>query len=165
LRMNLTIVIPVTTLIAKIFIQIFSRDSFEEVSKSLANFPLELMLIAMSFMLSALSGLSAAYTNGFENQGDADLFAVVTMIVIFALSLIINRMTRWLYVLSTKLQVAYAQYSKLSSQPAIPNTVPDVAIMGRVVWAMFYCSMMTLVLVCTFGVSVLTLSFVLHLIE
>ena len=56
LRMHLTIVIPVATLVVKVLIQIFSRDKFKEVMRSLANLPLELMLIAMSFSWARFLG-------------------------------------------------------------------------------------------------------------
>ncbi|HET9400398.1 MAG TPA: hypothetical protein VFO34_05565 [Candidatus Acidoferrales bacterium] len=73
--MNLNIVIPVATLLVKLLVRWISRDEFREVMRSLADIPLELMLIAMSFMLGALSGISDSYVKHFGNQSDADLFA------------------------------------------------------------------------------------------
>jgi len=165
LRMHLTVVIPVTTLVVKVLIQIFSRDKFKEVMRSLANFPLELMLIAMSFMLGALSGLSSSYTTRLTNQGDADLFAALVIIAIFLLSLVINGLTRFLTVLFGKLYIAFKQYRELASQPTIPDTVPSIAIVGRILWATIYCILMVLVLFLCFGISVSTLAYVLHLIQ
>ena len=134
LRMHLTVVIPVATLLVKVLIQIFSRDKYKEVMRSLANLPLELMLIAMSFMLGALSGLSQSYVARFTGQSDADLFAALVIIAIFLLSLIINWLTRFLTVLFGKLFVAFKQYRDLVSQPTIPNSVPNIATAGRILW-------------------------------
>ena len=58
LRVHLNVVIPVVTLLVKVLIRIFSHEDFPEILRSILNLPLELMLIAMSFMLGALSGLS-----------------------------------------------------------------------------------------------------------
>ena len=165
LRMHLNIVIPVTTLIVKLLIQVFSRDKFKEVMRSLANLPLELMLIAMSFMLGALSGMSSSYVSRFPNQSDADLWAAIVIIAIFLLSLAINGLVRFLAVLFGKLFIAFKQYRELTSQPTIPNSVPNIATAGRILWATAYCILMVLVLLLTFGISVLSLAYVLHLIQ
>jgi hypothetical protein len=165
LRMHLYIVIPVATLLTKVLIRVFSREDFAEIMRTVANLPLELMLIAMSFMLGALSGMSDTYITRFANQSDADLFAVVVIIIIFFLSLLINRLIRFLRTLFGKLFVAAKQYRELTAQPTIPGTVPNIAIAGRILWAMVYCTLMVLVLVLCFGVSVLTLAYVLHLIQ
>jgi hypothetical protein len=165
LRMHLYIVIPVATLLTKVLIRVFSREEFDEVMRTVANLPLELMLIAMSFMLGALSGLSDAYIARFANQSDADLFAALVIIGIFFLSLIINRLIRFLKVLLGKLFVAHKQFRELAAQPTIPGTVPNIAIAGRILWAMVYCTLMVLVLVLCFGMSVITLAYVLHLIQ
>jgi hypothetical protein len=165
LRMHLNVVIPVATLLVKVLIRMFSREEFAEVMRSVANLPLELMLIAMSFMLSALSGMSDAYIARFSNQSDADLFATLVIISIFFMSLIINRLIRFLKVLVGKLFFAFKQHRELVAQPTIPGTVPGIAIAGRVLWAMVYCILMVLVLVLCFGISVITLAYVLHLIQ
>lgn len=165
LRMHLNVVIPVTTLLVKVLIRVFSREEFAEVMRSIANLPLELMLIAMSFMLGALSGMSDAYIARFSNQSDADLFAAILIIVIFLLSLLINRFMRFLKILVGKLFFAFKQYRELMAQPTIPGTIPSIAIGGRVLWAMVYCMLMVVVLLLSFGISVLTLAYVLHLIQ
>ena len=165
LRMHLNIVIPVATLLVKLLIQVFSRDKFKEVMRSLANLPLELMLIVMSFMLGALSGISASYIARFTNQSDADLYAALVIIAIFLLSLAINGLTKFLTILFGKLFVALKQYRELVSQPTIPNSIPNLATAGRILWATAYCILMVLVLVLCFGISVFTLAYVLHLIQ
>jgi hypothetical protein len=133
--------------------------------RTIANLPLELMLISMSFMLGALSGMSDPYNARFANQSDADLFAALVIIGIFFLSLFINRLIRFLKTLFGKLFVAVKQYRELTAQPTIPGTVPNIAIGGRILWAMVYCILMVLVLVSCFGISVITLAYVLHLIQ
>ena len=165
LRMNLNIVIPSATLAVKISVRIVSRDDFKTVAKSIADLPLELMLIAMSFTLGALSGLSPDYIKRFANQSDSDLFAVVVIIAIFLLSLIINWITRWLYIVYGKLYIALRQYRDLAAQPRLPDSVTPVAITGRILWGLFYCTMMAIMLVSSLGISVLTLAYVLHLIQ
>jgi len=50
---------------------------------SVFNLPLELMLIAMSFMLGALSGIPETYASRFRNQSNADLYAAFTLFVMF----------------------------------------------------------------------------------
>jgi hypothetical protein len=138
LRTNLNIVIPAATLLVKILIQLFSRDEYREVMRSLANLPLELMLIAMSFMLGALSGISVGYIARFTNQSDADLFAALVIFGIFLLSLLINRLTRFLKVLFGKIFIAFKQFRELAAQPLIPGSEPSIAKTGRIVWAMVY---------------------------
>lgn len=133
--------------------------------RSVANLPLELMLIAMSFMLGALSGMSEAYISRFGNQSDADLFAGLVIVAIFFLSLFINRLIRFGKILMGKLFVAYKQYRELVAQPTIPGTVPNITIVGRILWAMVYCILMVLMLVSCFGISVISLAYVLHLIQ
>jgi hypothetical protein len=165
LRMHLNIVIPVATLLVKLLIQVFSRDEFKEVMRSLANVPLQLMLIAMSFMLGALSGISPSYIARFTSQSDADLYAALVIFAIFLLSLIINWLVRFLTILFGKLFIAFKQYRELASQPTIPGTVPGIAIAGRVLWGMVYCMLMVLVLLLCFGISVTTLAYILHLIQ
>lgn len=165
LRMHLNIVIPIATLLVKVLIRVFSREEVAEVMRSVANLPLELMLIAMSFMLGALSGMSDAYINRFADCRDADLWSVLAIIGIFFLSLFINRLTMFIRILSGKLFVAVKQYRALVAQPTIPGTIPTIAIAGRVLWAMVYCIMMVLVLLFSFGISVATLAYVLHLIQ
>jgi hypothetical protein len=165
LRIHLNVVIPVATLLTKVLIRVFSREEFAEVMRSVANLPLELMLIAMSFMLGALSGMSDSYVSRIGNQSDADLFAAIVIIGIFFLSLIINSLSRFLKVLAGKLFVAFQQYRALAAQPTIPGAVPNVAIAGRILWAMVYCMLMAIVLVLGFGISTFTLAYVLHLIQ
>lgn len=165
LRMHLNVVIPVATLLVKVLIRVFSREEFAEVMRSVANLPLELMLIAMSFMLGALSGMSDSYIARFGDQSDADLYAAFLIIVIFFLSLIINRLIIFLKVVIGKLYFAFKQYRELVAQPTIPGTIPTIAIAGRVLWAMVYCTLMALVLLLTSGISVYTLAYVLHLIQ
>ena len=165
LRMHLNVVIPVSTLLVKVLIRIFTRDEFKEVMRSIANLPLELMLIAMSFMLGALSGLSTDYIARFHDQSDADLFAALVIIGIFFLSLILNRLTRFLRILFGKFYVAVKQYRELTAQPTIPGSVPSITVTGRILWALFYCILMTIMLTLTFGISVSSLAYVLHLIQ
>ena len=165
LRMHLNVVIPVATLFLKLLVQVFSRDDFREVMKSLSNLPLELMLIAMSFMLGALSGLSESYIARFGSQGNADLFAAMVIFLIFVFCLIINILTRFLRKIFGKLYVAYKQLSELLAQPTIPGSVPSVAVSGRILWTTFYCTLMALVLSLCVGISVFTLAYVLHLIQ
>jgi len=165
LRMHLNIVIPVATLLVKVLIRVFSREEFAEVMRSVANLPLELMLIAMSFMLGALSGMADSYIAKFPHQSDADLFAVIVIIVIFFLSLLINRMIRFLKILSGKLFFALKQYRELAAQPTIPGTVSNIALAGRLLWGMVYCMLLGLMLFLSFLFSVLTLAYVLHLIQ
>jgi hypothetical protein len=165
LRMHLNVVIPVATLFLKLLVQVFSRDDFKEVMKSLSNLPLELMLIAMSFMLGALSGLSGNYVARFGSQGNADLFAAIVIFCIFVLCLIINVLTRFLRKLFGKVYVAYKQLSELLAQPTIPGSVPSVAASGRILWTTVYCTLMALLLSLTVGISVCTLAYVLHLIQ
>jgi hypothetical protein len=164
MRTHLIVAIPVATLLVKVLVRVFSREEFHEVIRTITNLPLELMLIAMSFMLGALSGISANYVSRFASQGDADLFAVVTVIAIFFLCLLINGLTRFLRILGGKLFFAFKQYQELVSQPTIPGTT-NVATAGRILWAMVYCMMVVLVLVSSFGISVATLAYVLHLIQ
>lgn len=165
LRAHLNVVIPVATLFLKILVQVFSRDDFEEVMKSLSNLPLELMLIAMSFMLGALSGLSDSYIKRFADQSDADLYATLVILFIFIFCLVINVLTRFLRKLFGKLFVAYKQFKELMAQPRIPDTVPAIAISGRITWATAYCTLMAMVLCLSIGISVGTLAYVLHLIQ
>jgi len=165
LRMHLNVVIPIATLLLKILVQIFSRDDYKEVGRSLSNLSLELMLIAMSFMLGALSGLSDSYIKRFPNQSDADLYAVLAIFGIFLLCLLINVFTKWLRVLFGKLYVAYRQYRELAAQPVLPDAVPSIAIAGRLFWAMVYCMLMAIVLVSSLSISVGTLAYILHLIQ
>lgn len=165
LRKHLNVVIPVATLFLKLLVQVFSRDDFKEVMKSLSNFPLELMLIAMSFMLGALSGLSENYVSRFGSQGNADLFAAMIIFLIFIFCLVINILTRFLRKLFGKLYVAYKQLSVLLAQPTIPGAVPSVAVTGRILWTTFYCTLMALMLSFSIGISLGTLAYVLHLIQ
>jgi hypothetical protein len=165
LRLHLNVVIPVATLLAKLFVRIFSRDDFREIVRHLANTPLELMLIAMSFMLGALSGISDNYIARFEKQSDADLYAVLVIFGIFLLSLVIHRLTRFLTTLFGKLFVAFKQYRAFAAQPRLPEEAPSIAIGGRILWATFYCTLMAMVLVLDFGIAVVTLAYVLHLIQ
>jgi ABC-type multidrug transport system permease subunit len=165
LRIHLNVVIPVATLLTKVLIRIFSREDFAEIMRSIANLPLELLLIAMSFMLGALSGMSEAYIIRIGNQSDADLFGLLVIIAIFFLSLFINRLMRFGKTLMGKLFVAHKQYRELVAQPTIPGTVPNITIVGRILWTMVYCILMVLVLVFCFGVTVITLAYVLHLIQ
>lgn len=168
LRMNLTLVIPVSTLMAKVLIQIFSRDQYKDVMRSLADFPLELMLIAMSFMLGALCGLSPNYLTRLGDQGTADLYAVVVIAVIFLGSLFINGLTKLLRILFGKIFVAAKQYQELLSQPSLPDLVPvlpNIEAAGRIIWTTFYCVLMVLVLLFCCGVPVVTLWYVLRLIQ
>lgn len=164
LRTHLIVVIPVTTLLVKVLVRVFSREEFNEVIRTVTNLPLELMLIAMSFMLGALSGISANYPLRFANQSDADLFAVAAIIAIFFLCLAIDGLTRFLRTLGGKLFIAFKQYQELVAQPTIPGTT-NVATAGRILWAMVYCILMALVLVFTFGISIATLAYILHLIQ
>lgn len=165
LRLHLNVVIPVATLLVKVLVRVFSREDFVEVIRSVTNLPLELMLISMSFMLGALSGISDNYLARFSNQSDADLFAAIAIIVIFFLCLLVNLLIKFLRVLFGKLFVAFKQYRALAAQPTIPGTVPNVAVVGRILWAMVYCMLMVLVLALCFGISVVTLAYVLHLIQ
>jgi hypothetical protein len=165
LRTHLNVVIPVATLSAKILVRVFSREDFAEVMRSVTNLPLELLLISMSFMLGALAGISDSYFTRFANQSDADLFAALAVIVIFFLCLITNLLTKFLRFVFGKLFIAFKQYRELSAQPTIPGAVPDIAVAGRILWAMAYCMIMALVLVLSFGISVITLAYVLHLIQ
>jgi len=164
MRTHLNAVIPVATLLVKVLVRVFSREEFGEVIRTITNLPLELMLIAMSFMLGALSGISANYVSRFPSQSDAELFAVVAVICIFFLCLAINGLTRFLRVLGGKLFFAFKQYHELVFQPTIPGTT-NVATAGRILWAMVYCILLALVLLSSFGISVTTLSYVLHLIQ
>lgn len=154
LRRHLIVVIPVATFFLKIVVQFFSRDDWKEILKSLSNLPLELMFISMSFMLGALSGLSPSYGVRFGSQGDADLYAALVICAIFALCLAINFLTRFLRKLFGKLLVAHKQLSALLSQPRIPETVPGIAISGRIIWATVYCTLTALVLSLTLGISI-----------
>ena len=165
LRIHLNVVIPVATLLTKVLIRVFAREDFAEIMRSIVNLPLELMLIAMSFMLGALSGMSDNYIARFRNQSDADLFAALLIIGIFFLSLIINRLTRFLKALLGKLFVAFKQFRELAAQPVIPGSEPSIAKVGRIVWAMVYCILMVIVLLFCFGMSTATLAYVLHLIQ
>lgn len=179
LRRNLTLVIPVSTFFLKIIVQYFSRDDWKEILKSLSSLPLEIMFIAMSFMLGALSGLSPTYDTRIGNQGDADLYAVLVICGIFALCLLINFLIRFVRKLFGKLYVAGQQIRKLLVQHRIPEqhglfdnanvpdsgAVPDIAISGRIIWATAYCTFTTLVLSSAFGISIGTLAYVLHLIQ
>jgi len=165
LRMHLNIVIPVATFLVKVLVRVFSRDEIAEVLRSFANLPLELMLIAMSFVLGALSGLSESYIGKFEKQSDADLFAVLLIIGIFLLSIVINRLTRFVRILFEKLFVAFKQYRQLAAQPRIPGTVPSVTVTGRVLWAMAYCILLVMMLTLNIGISFITLAYILHLIQ
>ena len=165
LRVHLNVVIPVATLLTKVLIRIFAREDFAEIIRSLANIPLELNLIAMSFMLGALSGLSDNYIRRFANQSDADLFAAFLIIGIFFLSIAINRLTKFAKVLWGKLFVAFKQFRELETQPVIPGTEPSIAKVGRIMWAMVYCILMVMVLLFCFGLSTATLAYVLHLIQ
>lgn len=165
LRANLNVVIPAVTLLVKLLVRVFSRDEFREIMRHLANTPLELMLIAMSFMLGALSGMSNNYIAGFPNQSDADLFACLVIFGIFLGSMFVNWLTRWSVVLFGKLYFAIKQYRELTAQPTIPGTIPGMAIVGRLLWAMVYCVYIAIVLVLAFGFSIGTLAFVLHLIQ
>ena len=164
IRTHLNVVIPVATLLVKILVRVFSREEFREVLRTITNLPLELMLIAMSFMLGALSGISGSYVSRFSNQSDADLFAMVLIIFIFFLCLAISRLTRFLRILGGKLFFAIKQYRELIAQPTIPGTT-NVATAGRILWAMVYCLLVSLVLFLSFGISVTTLAYVLHLIQ
>jgi len=165
LRMYLIVVIPVAVLLVKMLIRIVSRDEFKEIVRSITNLPLELMLIAISFMLGALSGLSPDYPARFTGQSDADLFAVLVIMCVFFLSILVNGLTRFLRTLSGKLFFAFKQYRELIAQPIIPGTVPNVEVVGRILWAMVYCILMALMLLSSFAISITTLAYVLHLIQ
>ena len=165
LRRHLIVVIPVATFFLKIVVQVFSRDDWKEILKSLSNLPLELMFISMSFMLGALSGLSPSYGVKFGSQSDADLYAALVICVIFALCLVLNFLTQFLRKLFGKLVIAHKQFSALMSQPRIPETVPGTAISGRIIWATVYCTMTVLVLLLALGISIGSLAYVLHLIQ
>ncbi|HET9399594.1 MAG TPA: hypothetical protein VFO34_01475, partial [Candidatus Acidoferrales bacterium] len=104
--------------------------------------------------------LSFRWTN-FRGAGHAALL----IIVIFFLSLLINRLAKFIRILFGKLFIAFKQYRELGEQPAIPGTVPNLAKAGRLLWATVYCILMVLVLALAFGISVLTLAYVLHLIQ
>jgi hypothetical protein len=127
--------------------------------------PLEFMLIAMSFILSALCGITDAYTRRFPNPSDGDLFACIVIISIFLLAIPVNRLNRFSVILFGKLFIAVKQYREFVEQPALPGTEPSLARGGRVLWAMFYCILMTLVLLSAFAISISTLAYVLHLIQ
>jgi hypothetical protein len=163
--MHLNILIPVTTLLVKVFVRVFSREDYKELVRSVTNLPLELMLIAISFMLSALTGLSDNYVSRFSKQSDADLFASVSIIVMFVMCLGINLLTRFLRILAGKLFFAFKQYRQLVAQPRIPGAIPDIASSGRIFWAIVYCMLVAIVLVLSFGSAVATLTYVLHLIQ
>ena len=165
LRSHLDIVIPCVTLLVKILVRTFSRDEIAEIIRSVANLPLELMLIAMSFMLGALSGIPATFTARFDKQSDADLFAVVIIAAIFLLSIPINKLSRFTMVVAEKLYVATKQYHTLAEQPVLPGSEPDMARGARILWATIYCVLLVLVLLLSFGISVGTLAYVLHLIQ
>jgi hypothetical protein len=164
-RTNLNVLIPTVTLIFKILVKVVSRDEMKEVMRSITNLPLELMLISTSFMLGALSGISSSYANRFHDQSGAGLFAVVAIAVIFAVSVVVNRLDEGVRVLFGKTFVAMKQYHELSQQPVLPGAEPSMAKLGRFIWAMVYCILFVLLLVCSFGISVGTLAYVLHLIQ
>jgi hypothetical protein len=165
IRTHLNVVIPVTTLSVKILVRVFSRDDFKEVIRSCSNLPLELMLIAISFMLGALSGISENYIARFPTQSDADLFAAVAIIAMFFISLLVNKLSKFLLVLFGKLYFTFKQFRELSAQPVIPGTEPSMAQTGRILWAMVYCILMVSMLLLAFGISSATLAYVLHLIQ
>jgi hypothetical protein len=128
LRMHLNVVIPVAILLVKVFVRIFSREEFKEVLRTVTNVPLELLLIAMSFMFGALSGIGGNYMKRFpRGQSDADLYAALVIMVIFFLCILINKCTQFVRVLSGKLMIAFKQYTELSSQPALPGN-PGLAL-------------------------------------
>jgi hypothetical protein len=165
LRTHLNIVIPCATLLVKILVRTFSRDEIKEIFRSVANLPLELMLIAMSFMLGALSGITESYVTRFPNQSDADLFAAFVIGVIFLLSIPINKLSRFSMILSEKMFTAAKQYKEFSEQPLLPGAEPDTAKVSRIMWTMVYCILMVLVLLSSFGITIGTLAYVLHLIQ
>lgn len=165
LRTHLNVVIPSMTLLVKILVRIFSRDEAKEIFRSFFNLPLEFMLIATSFMLGALCGISDTYAARFTSQSDADLFAAVIIAVMFFGSIPINKLTRFTMVLAEKLYTAVKQYSELTRQPLLPGAEPDTARVGRIMWAMVYCILMVLVLLSSFGASISALAYVLHLIQ
>jgi hypothetical protein len=165
LRMRLDAVIPISTLIVKILVRVFTREDFEEVVRSVVNLPLELLLIAMSFMFGALCGISPNYVTKFEGQGSADLFAAFALVCLFGGCLVVNLALRFLKVVAGKLYVAFKQYRELMKEPVIPGTVNKISTGGRLVWGMVYCILMVVLLLFSFGSSVLTLAYVLHLIQ
>jgi hypothetical protein len=165
LREQLNVVIPIATLLVKVLVRVFSREDFPEIARSVANLPLELLLIAMSFMLGALSGISSEYATRFDNQSDADLFAVGAVVGIFFLCLGVNLIMKYAKAIFGKLFVAFAQYRDLSAQPTIPGSVPTIAIAGRLFWALAYCIMMVLMLMSSFAISILSLAYILHLMQ
>lgn len=165
LRTHLNIVIPSATLLVKILVRTFSRDEVKEIFRSVANLPLELMLIAMSFMLGALSGITDSYVKRFTSQSDADLFAAVVIGLVFLLSIPVNKLSKFTMILSEKMFTAAKQYQEFAAQPLLPGTEPDTARVGRILWAMVYCILMVLVLLSSFGISISILAYVLHLIQ
>lgn len=163
LRLHLTIVIPFTVLILRILIRVFSREDYKDILRGLGSWPLDLMVIAMSFMLTALAGFSRSYVSKFKSQHDADLWAVASIACIFLLSVAVNRLLKWNQILAGKLYVAFQQIQRI--QPGAGQKTPSIEVVGRILWAMVYCIVMALVLVCCFGIAVPTLAYVLHLIQ
>jgi hypothetical protein len=165
LRTHLNVVIPCATLLVKILVRTFSRDEIKEVIRSVFNLPLELMLIAMSFMLAALSGLLNGYIARFPKQSDADLYAAIVVGAIFFVSIPVNKLNRFSMIVAEKLYIAIKQYGELSKEPLLPGTEPSRAILGRIMWAMLYCILMVLVILLSFGIAISALAYVLHLVQ
>jgi hypothetical protein len=167
--MNLTLVIPITVLCVKLLVQVVSRDNLKDLLRSITNLPLELLLIAMSFMFGALSGISQSYLGKFTTLSDADLWAILMIFFIFLLCLAIHSGTKFVYILGTKLSVAASQFQGLVQGPITDssniNPGANVARGGRILWAMAYCIMMVTVLILKFGTAVVALSYVLHLVQ
>src|SRR5947209_5088502 len=110
LRKFLVIVIPLFVLSLKLLMRLFSREDPREILRTLPALPLDLTLIGIGLMLTALARLNPAYFARFESDSAANLWAGLTLFGLFLSGVILNYLIGLSRILGQKLHTAYIQF-------------------------------------------------------
>ena len=118
---HLSIALPLTLLVIKLFVRFVSREKPKDLYKSLLVLPLDFVYISTGLMLAALARSLPAFAGKFASPSDADLQGAILLLALILLAIFLtlcDRLVRWLW------QKFYAAWTLYKSDAQLPLEFP-----------------------------------------
>lgn len=165
LRRNLIVAIPFTILALQLLVRWVAREEAKDFVRGLLTLPLDLMFIAMSFVLAGLARLTPKFAAHYGSDRNTDLAGAILLICLVLLAAALTYCGRGVRVLWQKFFAAWQQLQRQTRQPEFKWKDAGTPVAGRLFWMVGYWVMIVVLQSAQLLVSVVSLWYVLHLME
>lgn len=109
LRGNLIILLPLTVLLIQLIVRWMAREEPKEVFRSVLTVPLDIVYIAISFVLSGLARLMPRFSQRYASDRDTDLAGAVLVVALTGVAVLLTLLGRGARLLWQKYYAALQQ--------------------------------------------------------